>query len=487
MTSYDLITAAADNLWRMKLRSVLTMAGVLIAIAAFVSMLSFGAGNQQYVNDQFEKFGLLTTMQVFPEEDKNGSDSVKAKVLNDSALAMLAQIPGVRLAYPLEAFEIEAKLGDSTATLNAQAISSEVARTAAMSQYLAGTRFENDSSRQVVVTRDFVKRMGITDADSAVGRELVVTARLIRIDSAWAAIISDKDGAIRKRLRGIDRDSIFEPGYAMGLLRRETSEALRRFYSGLMNNRELVTETLTISGVIPGRHESPMRIEQVILPLATARRLNDGDISMSPASLMSSFSSGSLPDMFAPKEVKSYSKVTLDFDPHTPFKSVRDSVKALGFKTYSFAEQFEEIQKMFIYFDMALGMIGLIALVTASLGIANTMIMSILERRREIGVLKALGADDSDIRRIFLYEAAAIGTLGATFGIIVGWGIARVASFVAQSFMRREGVEAIELFATPWWLIGIALGFGIVVSLLAGYYPARRAARLDPVESLRNE
>lgn len=487
MTSYDLIAAAADNLWRMKLRSILTMAGVLIAIAAFVSMLSFGAGNQQYVNDQFEKFGLLTTMQVFPEEDKNGSDSVKAKVLNDSALALLAQIPGVRLAYPLEAFQIDARLGDSTATLNAQAISSEVARTPAMSQYLAGTRFENDSAHQAVVTRDFVKRMGISEADSAVGRKLVVTARLIRIDSAWAAIISDKDGAIRKRLSAIDRDSIFEPGYAMGLLRRETSEALRRFYAGLMNNREVVTETLTISGVIPGRHESPMRIEQVILPLAMARRLNDGDISMSPASLMSSFSSGSLPDMFAPKEGKSYPKVTLDFDPHTPFKSVRDSVKALGFKTYSFAEEFEEIQKMFIYFDMALGMIGLIALVTASLGIANTMIMSILERRREIGVLKALGADDSDIRRIFLYEAGAIGTLGATFGIIVGWAIARVASFVAQSFMRREGVEAIELFATPWWLIGIALAFGIVVSLLAGYYPARRAARLDPVESLRNE
>ncbi len=487
MTSYDLIAAAADNLWRMKLRSVLTISGVVIAIAAFVSMLSFGAGNQQYVNEQFEKFGLLSTMQVYPADNDNGKDSVKATVLNDSALALLAQIPGVRLAYPLEAFQIDAKLGDSTATLNAQAISSEVARTAALSQYIAGTRFDSDSAHQAVVTRDFVKRMGFAETDSVIGKELVVTARLVRIDSAWAAIISDRDGALRKRLRGIDRDSIFEPGYAMGLLRRETAEALRRFYSGLMNNREVVHETLAIAGVIPGRRESPMRFEEVILPLATARRLNAGDLSLSPTSLLDAFNSGSLPDMFAPQSGKSYSKITLDLDPHQPFKSVRDSVKALGFKSRSFAEQFEEIQKMFIYFDMALGMIGLIALVTASLGIANTMIMSILERRREIGVLKALGADDSDIRRIFLYEAAAIGTLGAAFGIIVGWIITRIASFVAQSFMRNEGVETIELFATPLWLIGIALGFGIVVSLLAGYYPARRAARLDPVESLRNE
>ena len=196
---------------------------------------------------------------------------------------------------------------------------------------------------------------------------------------------------------------------------------------------------------------------------------------------------GALPDIFAESNIRTYPKVTLDLDPHVPFAGIRDSIKALGFEPRSFAEQFEEIQKMFIYFDMALGLIGLIALVTASLGIANTMIMSILERRREIGVLKALGADDSDIRRIFLYEAAAIGTAGAALGIVFGWLIARAASFVAQGFMRREGIEPIELFATPWWLIGIALEFGIVVSLLAGYYPARRAARLDPVESLRNE
>jgi len=163
-------------------------------------------------------------------------------------------------------------------------------------------------------------------------------------------------------------------------------------------------------------------------------------------------------------------------------------VEALGFRTYSFAEQFEEIQEFFIYFNMALGLIGLIALVTASLGIVNTMIMSILERTREIGVLKSLGADERDIRILFLVESGMIGSIGAILGIVFGWLITRVASVIARAVMESEGImEDMAFFALPLWLIATAFSFGLVVSLLAGLYPAARAARVDPVQALRSE
>ncbi len=487
MTTYDLIAAAADNLWRMRLRSILTIAGVVIAIAAFVSMMSFGAGNQRYVNKQFEKFGVLSTMHVFPRDAKDSKDSGAVAVLNDSVITRLAGIPGVRLVYPFEAFEVQIKHGDSTVTVNAQAVSSEVSQIKALSQYVAGGRFASDSASQVVLARDVIAKLGVTNPDSMVGRPIEITARLIRLDSAMMRVVSDNDDSIKKRLRALELDSLFKGDYAERAIRREVKEAIRRFLIGFTSAREVVTETLTVSGILADRRENPMRVEQVILPAVTAKRLNSGDFSLTPASLMTMFSNGTLPEMFSEESGKQYSKVTLDLDPHQPYQSVRDSVKALGFRSFSFAEQFEEIQNALIYFDMALGLIGLIALVTASLGITNTMIMSILERRREIGVLKALGADDSDIRRIFLFEAAAIGTLGAILGILLGWAISRVASAVAQAVMRHEGVQVIDLFALPLWLMAIALTFGIVVSLLAGYYPARRAARLDPVESLRNE
>jgi putative ABC transport system permease protein len=184
---------------------------------------------------------------------------------------------------------------------------------------------------------------------------------------------------------------------------------------------------------------------------------------------------------------KTYSQVTINFDPRIPYKGIRDSVEALGFRTFSFAAEFEEIQKIFLYFNLALSLVGLIALVTASLGIVNTMVMSITERKREIGVLKSLGADERDIRALFLVESGVIGFLGTVAGITFGWIIARIASAVAQAFMRNQGIPQMELFALPLLLIIIALGVGVGVSVLAGFYPAARAARVDAVEALRND
>jgi len=124
---------------------------------------------------------------------------------------------------------------------------------------------------------------------------------------------------------------------------------------------------------------------------------------------------------------------------------------------------------------------------TASLGIINTMVMAITERRREIGIWMSLGADMNDIRRLFLVESGLIGLIGALGGVIFGWLISRTGSLVAETFMEREGVPPMELFHIPLWLVLTALTFGVIVSLIAGYYPANRAARIDPVVSLRNE
>ncbi len=501
MTWRDLAAAAAENLWRMKLRSGLTVSGIVIAIAAFVSMLSFGAGNQKYVNDQFEKFGLFSTIHVFPKggqaerdphmhpepAEEAAVDTIPPRPLDEQALRDLAAVPGVRLAYPFESFEIRAVYGDSAANVNAQAIPMEVTATRALSQFVAGGRFQSDSASQVMVTRDFLPRIGVESADSLIGKQLVIEARLIRVDSALLAVVRDPDRSIRRRLSNTDVDSLFYWDYSKRLVRREVLEAMRRFLDGLFNDREVVSETLTVCGVLAGRAESPMRIEHVIMPLATARRFNAGDMALTPTSLLSTVSSGELPALFSTSDSRNYPKITLDLDPHVPFQAVRDSVKALGFRPYSFAEQFAEIQRFLLFFDMALGLVGLIALVTASLGITNTMVMSVLERRREIGVFKALGADDSDVRRIFLFEAGAIGTAGAILGILVGWAIARVASAIAQFVMARQGIDPLDLFALPLWLVAIALAIGITVSLIAGYYPARRAARLDPVDALRSE
>jgi putative ABC transport system permease protein len=130
---------------------------------------------------------------------------------------------------------------------------------------------------------------------------------------------------------------------------------------------------------------------------------------------------------------------------------------------------------------------GSLALTVASLGIINTLVMAILERRREIGVLKALGATDRDVRSIFFAEAGAMGFFGGICGVAIGWLIARALSWGTSIYLTRKGLPKVIIAYVPWWLAAAAIGIAVVVSLIAGLYPAARAAKLNPVEALRYE
>jgi ABC-type antimicrobial peptide transport system permease subunit len=123
----------------------------------------------------------------------------------------------------------------------------------------------------------------------------------------------------------------------------------------------------------------------------------------------------------------------------------------------------------------------------ASLGIVNTLVMAILERRREIGIMKALGASDGDVKRIFFVEAGSMGILGGALGAGLGWMIGRVINLGTNVYLQRQEIRPENFWYVPWWLVAAALTFSVFVSLFAGLYPASRAARLDPVQALRHD
>lgn len=487
MTLRDLMVISTGNLWRMKLRAVLTISGVVIAIAAFVSMVSFGAGNQEYIETEFNKLGLFTTMQVFPKRDEDVKDSLPKAKLDQAALVKLGAVPGVNLVYPYDAVSVKVAVGDTVISTKAQALPAAAIRTRLFSKLASGTVFENDSSRSVIVSDDLLKEAGITNFDSVLGKSIVLTVRVSLIDSGLAHILVDKDESLLDRAKKIHFDSLRNAEYRGRVIRGEVSEVVRRFVGGFLNAQAALNDTLTICAVRLTDGVGGSRIEDVIMPVMTAVRFKSGGFGGSPTEIFGGLSSGTLFDQGEDGTGQTFSRVTLDFDPKVPYRTVKDSVEGLGFRAFSFAEEFEQIQQVFLYLNMALGLIGLIALTTASLGIANTMIMSINERRKEIGVLKSLGADDSDVRRLFLVESGVIGIFGTIGGITFGWSITRVVSFVAQRFMVDKGITPIDLFALPLWLIGISLVVGIGVSVVAGLYPAARAARVDPVAALRNE
>ena len=159
-----------------------------------------------------------------------------------------------------------------------------------------------------------------------------------------------------------------------------------------------------------------------------------------------------------------------------------------GFRVQSLELILDAANKVFVLINVMLSSIGGLALFVASLGIVNTMIMAIYERTREIGTLKAIGASRGDIRNMFMIEAGLIGTLGGVVGIIGGWLLGILLNQVISWYIQQEKLPVqATFFVTPWWLALAALGFAALVGVVAGLYPAARAARLDPLVALRYE
>lgn len=495
MTFRDLIDLSVGNLWRIKLRAFLTVAGVVIAVATLVAMLSFAAGNHKHVSRSFQELGLLTKMNVYPafsqgaQRGDSATDTTETVVLNREAIRKLAQIPGVKLAYPFEDFTVTATVADTQITTTARALPAGAVENRMFSTLLGGATFTSDEAREAIVTREFLDLIGESDPDSVIGRRIVVSTTAASLDSAVAAAIGRPDVELRKMMRSVRFDSLTHTEYQRTILRRELSERARKFFDGLMNRQVTVADTLVITAVGAEPESYRIRMAPIVIPDRTARKLTSAGVGLggNPTDLFAAMQSGALFRLGGASDVKSYPWVTLDLTPQASASAVKDSVVALGFRAFSFAEQFEEIQRFFVYYFLGLGVLGLIALVTASLGIVNTMVMSITERRREIGILKSLGADEREIRLAFLVESSAIGAVGSAIGIALGWLGTRIVSAVIKIFMEREEMPVFEPFALPLWLILLSLVFGVLVSLLAGSYPARRASRVDPVEALRSE
>ena len=484
MSPRDMLRISAGNLWRLKLRSFLTISGVVIAIGAFVAMLSFGAGNQSLVSEQFEDLGLFTTLLVFPKET-DAPDSA-GTTLDREAVRSLAELRGVKLAYPYEDFDVTVVFGDTVATTKAQALPPGARDTRLFSRFRAGSTLGPADSAGALVTEDFLDELGVEEPDSILGRALEVSVRSISADSGLAGLLRDDDDGLRRRWARVDRDSLGSRRYVKTYLKREMGEAARRFVDGTLNAQVKTADTLTVRGVLR-QGDRRTRLRSVIIPVSTARRFDAAGPGGDPTKLLPALLTGSLFRMEGGDRRRSFPQVTLVLEPHASHRAIADSVEARGFRSFSYADQFAEIRRFLVFFNLGLAAVGFVALVTAALGIVNTLMMSISERRREIGVLKSLGAEDRDVRRLFLVESALIGALGSGLGILLGWGVARLASVIAREVMTRQDVTPVELFATPPWLVATALAFGILVSVVAGWLPAARASRVDPVRALRSD
>jgi putative ABC transport system permease protein len=435
MNRADLFELAGRNMRNARLRNALTTMGIAVGVASLVAMLSLGIGLQGFANHKLMKSGMFQTVFVTSKQDiRNMEENADAKpdespALNDSARTSIAALPGVvEVAPEVRALAEVEYGGKSNFTLLAGLPWS--ARDEDAVETVKGRFFSSARADEVLLQSDFAKKLE-KDPDAALGKTLTV--------------------------RYAERQS-GDGGASFSVERTE--------------------KQFRIVGILDEQPFGGMRMisrARVFLPTQTAEAMN----LMQPADTQQLVRS-------APGE-RTYSMLTVRMKSAAYAEKVEESVKRMNYSAYSYLDATKSMRRFFAVLDMFLGIFGSLALAVASLAIVNTLVMAVLERRREIGIMKALGASDADVKKLFFAEAAAMGLVGGGLGVALGWVIGRAINFGTNVYLQRMKLPAENLWTVPLWLAAGAVGFAILVSVLAGIYPAARAARLDPVQALRYE
>lgn len=448
----DYLDWAFANLWKRKLRTFLTAFGVTIGIGALVSMVSFGTGMQKNVSQSFRSLELFNSITVLPDDflrrpgrDPDERPAVETPpkkteaVLDDDAAAKIAAIPGVETVFPEVRIPALVRFGDREEMRFIQVLPAKVAASRLL-KLSAGKPYASDDENSLIVSTSLLRQFGVQDPKTAVGKTMVLSS--IAFDF-----------------------SLLNPAGLMAALR---GEKLPLAVEKHELNISGIAEDLAFAGSTPIRSD-------VFIPPGQSDRMKRLPFT-------------SIWDLFRAREGRlGYSALNVRLSSPGYVEPVKNKVKEMGFGVFALSDQFSEIRRGFLIMDMILAAVGMIAIVVASLGIINTMVMSILERYSEIGIMKAVGAGDRDIRRLFFFESGAIGFLGGVFGFALGWVVSGIINQVVNYFLARQGVPFINYFSFPWWLCLGAMLFSILVSLGAGVYPAMRAARVDPVRALRHD
>ncbi len=461
MKTYDLSELALRNLRESSLRNSLTTVGISVGVASLVAMLSLGIGLQKLATRHLAKSGLFDTVVVtsrremrgFSRDDERSTASAaESRTLDEPARQEIERLPDVLEAYPDIRFITELRYQDKPHLTMVSGIPDSARSNDAFSG-IPGNFFSSETAPEVILQKSFAMELlgktpppGKEDdvpvndlAKPLIGQELVMRyAQRVVAQSTPDQAQSDSDSS----------------------------------YSVI--SREQKLKIVGISDLDPDSMRGAARA-RVFLPLKLAQELRV----MQPSDVRDT--------MRGFTKQPSYSTISVRVKNPKQVEAVEQAIKKLGFNTFSILDATRSLRQFFAVLDLFLGIFGSLALAVASIGIVNTLVMAILERRREIGIMKAIGASDSDVRKLFFAEAGAMGLLGGLVGVMLGWAIGHIINLGTNIYLKRQALPPENFWAVPWWLVGAAIIFAFVVSLVSGLYPAARAARLDPVQALRYE
>ena len=464
----DLTELALRNLRESLLRNSLTTIGISVGVASLVAMLSLGIGLQQLASRRLVKSGLFDTVVVTSrrdlrnydrEEHRNGPPPGESRVLDEPARHDVEQMPNVLEAYPDIRFISELRFEDKPYMSMISALPDSAKSNDAF-EGMQGSFFTSETAHEVILQKAF--------AEELLGKTPKPGAEDVNVKDVAAPLLG-KELTMRYAQRATAAPSLAANTTSPT---HEQSNVTGAAYSVVSREQKLTI--VGVSDLDPESMRGPMRAK-VFLPLKLAESLHI----MLPTDLREvSRAAGDQPV---------YSSISVRITGPGQVQPVEDAIKKMGFTTFSILDATRSLRQFFAVLDLFLGIFGSLALAVASIGIVNTLVMAILERRREIGIMKAIGASDGDVKKLFFAEAGAMGILGGFVGVALGWAIGQVINLGTNIYLKRLALPPEHFWAVPWWLVASAITFAFIVSLVSGLYPAGRAARLDPVQALRYE
>ncbi len=467
----DLLRMSISSLKRRKLRTFLTVLGVVIGTASIVVMISLGLGLQESMYAEVEKNGGTTGITVTGKESSGmypggSSDEEGKKYITDDVIKELRTLGNVKSVEPVYNLSAIALKGRYEGSVELCGMTPEGIQSLNL-ELEAGGRLPDPGSAQLellygnaVLSNFYDKGTGKTYWDTGEAPDID-----LKNDSLF--LILDQDGYYQSQNTNTGGSSgVSEGGAEAGSQGQQPPAAPKKY-------------VVKGSGVIAGGMDNySMDSFKVYCDLDKLREY-----------LKKEFNGRVIPGQPSTKSGKPYSKFVyssakVQADDMENVEELAGTIRSLGYNVETNAEYIDSMKKQFAMVQAVLGGIGAVSLLVAAIGIANTMMMSIYERTKEIGVMKVIGCGLKNIRQLFLLEAAFIGLAGGIIGNILSLTMSVVINmFVSGGSLGVTG----NISFIPVWLLLVSTGFAVLVGTAAGYFPARRAMSLSPLEAIRSQ
>ncbi len=447
MRFFDLLFLILDNLSRRKARVALTAVGVVIGTAAVVVLVSLAIGLQRNANEQLYGIGDLTQIQVMPNYGEMGgpgpmvvsragggggggsSQPPTQKMITNDSISELAAIPGVEAVIPRD-------------YLNA-----------------GGMVTVNKLEGYAQITGVGLPDLGVLGVEAISG-----TLTLERGTAIVGALV---------------KQNFYDPRWRPGMEQPTPPDLMGANIK--LTLIKYTQEGTEVRKIVPIKVVSVLKEERGEPDYTMYMSLDD----------VTAFNEWAMGRRIN-RNRDGYNMAIVKVADAKNVLDITDTIKNLGYQVYTPASFVQGINSFYVVLQVIFGGVGAIALLVAAIGIANTMAMAILERTREIGLMKAIGATNRDVLSVFLGEAAGIGFIGGLGGVLLGWSAGQILNVLALAYFAGQtaqtgGLPPSVAVYTPTWLPVFALVFATLIGLISGLYPALRAATLIPVNALKYE